>query len=68
MKRLQDIIQDIQPQADEGSSASVQLEAMQDILRKEIPEIIVNIERSYLASDKISKALDFMNEDMRKYL
>ena len=63
---MQDIIQDIQPQADEGSSTSVQLEAMQDILRKEIPEIIVNVERSYLAADKISRTLDLMNEDMKK--
>ena len=63
---MQDIIQDIQPQADEGSSTSVQLEAMQDILTREIPEIIVNVERSYLAADKISRTLDLMNEDMKK--
>ena len=60
------MFQNVKPQSDEGSSTSVQLEAMKDILTREIPEIIVNIERSYLASDKISKTLDLMNEGMRK--
>ena len=61
---LQDMFLNMAPQLDASDNTSEELEAVKKILMSEIPAIIANVERSFLASEDISKTLKKMNQQM----
>ena len=61
---LQDMFLNMAPQLDASDNTSEELEAVKKILKSEIPAIIANVERSFLASEDISKTLKKMNQQM----